>query len=90
MACGTPVVGSAVGGLLDTVVDGVTGHLVPPHRPEQAARAALRLRERPLDPAAVRARAERFSWRRAAAGTERSYRRAGAAAAGTQWRSRAG
>ena len=31
-----PVVGAAVGGLLDSVVDGVTGLLVPPRRPGAA------------------------------------------------------
>jgi D-inositol-3-phosphate glycosyltransferase len=33
MACGRPVVGTAVGGLLDTVVPGRTGLLVPPRDP---------------------------------------------------------
>lgn len=41
MACGLPVVASAVGGLTDTVVDGVTGIHVPPRRP-QALGATLR------------------------------------------------
>ena len=41
MACGVPVVATAVGGLTDTVVDGVTGDLVPPRDP-QALGAALR------------------------------------------------
>jgi D-inositol-3-phosphate glycosyltransferase len=43
MACGIPVLGSAVGGLLDTVVDGVTGVHVPPRAPDAIAAALQRL-----------------------------------------------
>jgi glycosyltransferase involved in cell wall biosynthesis len=48
MACGVPVVGSAVGGLLDTVDDGRTGLLVPPHRPDRVAAAVRWLLEHPM------------------------------------------
>jgi D-inositol-3-phosphate glycosyltransferase len=41
MACGRAVVASAVGGIQDTVVDQVTGLLVPPRQPDALA-AALR------------------------------------------------
>ena len=51
MACGTPVIGSAVGGIQHSVVDGVTGYLVPPRDP-----AALAGR---LAPAAGRSRRRR-------------------------------
>ena len=34
MACGTPVIGSRVGGIAFTVADGETGFLVPPRDPE--------------------------------------------------------
>ena len=43
MSCGRPVVGSAVGGLLDTVLPGVTGELVPPRRPDVIASAVRSL-----------------------------------------------
>ncbi len=39
MACGRPVVASAVGGLIDTVVDGVTGVHVPPREVDRLATA---------------------------------------------------
>ena len=43
MACGVPVVATAVGGLKDTVVDGRTGDLVPPRDPRALGVAIQRL-----------------------------------------------
>jgi glycosyltransferase involved in cell wall biosynthesis len=39
MACGTPVIGSAVGGITYTIADGETGLLVPPRDPDALAQA---------------------------------------------------
>ena len=78
MACGRPLVGSAVGGLLDTVVSGVTGELVPPRRPDLLAPVLDELLADPVRRVAYgragRARAvKEYQWSRVAAATERVY-----------------
>ena len=81
MAHGRPVVASAVGGLLDLVVDGETGFHVPPGD-VAALRAALHrllddgdLRGRLGEAGRKRAR-EVFSWERSTALTVRAYEEA--------------
>jgi glycosyltransferase involved in cell wall biosynthesis len=78
MACGRPVVGSAVGGLLDTIVPGVTGELVPPRRPDLLAPVVGELLDdlerRVAYGRAGRARAvSTYQWRQVAAATEDVY-----------------
>lgn len=80
MACGVPVVASAVGGMLDTVVDEVTGRLVPPRDPQRCADAINPiLSDRDLRAAlgcAGRARVQqRYSWQRVAEETAAVYDR---------------
>jgi D-inositol-3-phosphate glycosyltransferase len=69
MACGVPVIGSEVGGIKYTVIDGQTGYLVPPNDPEALAGKLETLFEsdevqRRFSRAALE-RASLHTWRRA-------------------------
>jgi D-inositol-3-phosphate glycosyltransferase len=82
MACGTPVVGAAVGGIKHSVLDGVTGYLVPANDPDAlAARLAdlytspTRLRE--FGRNAVRRVNASFTWQRVAVSVASLYERVG-------------
>jgi glycosyltransferase involved in cell wall biosynthesis len=90
MACGLPVIGADVGGIRSTVVDGVTGYLVPPHQPDAVAErlaalwcdAALRRRMG----AAGRARVGRlYTWKRVASQLTQVYERALRQQPAPQW-----
>ncbi|MDQ0755238.1 glycosyltransferase [Arthrobacter sp. B3I4] len=79
MASGIPVVAAAVGGLRDTVVNQVTGLLVPPQDPAATAAALARLLADPglgrqLGRAGQQRARARYSWDRVAAETEHAYR----------------
>jgi len=81
MACGVPVVVSAVGGLIDSVVDGVTGVHVPPRDPDAIAAALRPLlddeeRMRELGRNGRTRMTRRYSWNRVASDTARAYRAA--------------
>ncbi|MEV0390491.1 glycosyltransferase [Nonomuraea sp. NPDC050643] len=78
MACGVPVIASSVGAHLDSVIDGVTGLLVPPDRPARTARLARELLWDPTLRTALgyagadRARS-RYSWERVSQELVRVY-----------------
>jgi glycosyltransferase involved in cell wall biosynthesis len=79
MACGRPVVATAVGGLVDTVVDGVTGDLVPPRDPERLGEVLAALlvddeRRAAYGAAGVKRARARYRWDRVVADTETVYR----------------
>lgn len=78
MACARPVVASAVGGMLDSVVPGITGELVPPREPAALTRTlGPLLADAPLRRArgtAGRRRVTRhYRWESIARRTERVY-----------------
>jgi glycosyltransferase involved in cell wall biosynthesis len=71
MACGVPVVATAVGGLTDTVVDELTGELVPPRDPAALGRTLRKLLDDPVrrlayGTAAVDRVRQCYSWHRTA------------------------
>jgi glycosyltransferase involved in cell wall biosynthesis len=71
MACGTPVIGSDVGGIRYSVADGVTGYLVPPREPIVLAQRLEHLRANPalasaMGRAGVHRVRSRFTWERVA------------------------
>ncbi len=79
MACGVPVVATAVGGMLDTVVDQVTGIHVPPRDPValgEALRSLLadRARCEAFGRAGVTRARALYGWGTVAAGTLACYR----------------
>lgn len=63
MACGVPVVGTAVGGLPEMVDDGITGLVVPPGSPRAMADALVKILRDPdeMGRAARRSVEERFT-----------------------------
>src|SRR3954471_14324800 len=79
MACGRPVVATAVGGLVDSVADGVTGDLVPPRDPERLGQTLAALladdeRRAAYGAAGVQRARARYRWSRVVADTEAVYR----------------
>ncbi len=79
MACATPVVGSAVGGIRSTVLDHKSGFLVPPHDPDALAARLAQLQRDPLLAQRMgwtdlRRVHRHFTWRRVAMQVASVYR----------------
>lgn len=59
-ACGTPVIGSRVGGIPENIRDGETGFLVEPAHPDQIAQKVIELLDDPVRRAQLGAQARAF------------------------------
>jgi D-inositol-3-phosphate glycosyltransferase len=80
MACGTPVIGSSVGGIKFSVVDGETGFLVQPNQPEELACRMAQLFNSPALARRFRRQAvqranELFTWEKVTATLAEIYER---------------
>lgn len=78
MACGTPVVGSNVGGIKYTVRDNETGYLVPPHDPKALAEKVAHLSHHPklldaMGRQAIQRANDFFTWTKVAQALARLY-----------------
>ncbi len=78
MACGTPVIGTNVGGIKFTVRDGETGYLVPPEDPAALAERLAHLYKHPKLLSVFRRQAIRrvndlFTWQKVAAAASELY-----------------
>jgi glycosyltransferase involved in cell wall biosynthesis len=79
MSCAVPVIASCVGGLSDTVIDGVTGFHVAPRSPEQVSEALRRLQgdagmRREFGRAARERAVAHYTWSEVARETLKVYR----------------
>jgi glycosyltransferase involved in cell wall biosynthesis len=80
MACGIPVVGTRIGGMCESIVNGVTGMLVEPERPAELADALAfiledRARAQEMGREGRRRAVEHFSWEARADRLMAVYRR---------------
>lgn len=78
MACGTPVIGSNVGGIKYTVSDGETGYLVPPDDPDALGERLAHLYQNPkklerFSKQAIKRANELFTWQKVAGAIGQLY-----------------
>mgnify|MGYP000870742143 CR=1 FL=1 len=78
MACGTPVIGSDVGGIKYTILDGETGFLVPPREPLKLANRVTKLLSdnvllRKMQKESIKRVNSLFTWQRVANEMREAY-----------------